>query len=149
LARINVRTGAMQIFVAAPDAQVLASSDRSQAPPPRLREALEAGRPHFFAADDRAGSLAYYLLHPLQSGGQALATLVVKVSLAPLEATWVDLGLRSEGERLLVADAQGVVIMSSVPRWRYFLLGRGSDSQRGALRASGRYPADAGFEDMG
>ncbi|MDY0748267.1 ATP-binding protein [Paucibacter sp. R3-3] len=157
LARINVRAGAMQIFIAAPDGQVLASSDGAQStqspPPPRLREALNAGRPHFFAADERAASLAYYLLHPLQSEGGAAATLVVKVSLAPLEATWVDLGLRSEGERLLVVDAQGVVIMSSVPRWRYFLLGRGSgaarDSERAALRASGRYPADAGFEDMG
>jgi len=158
LARINVRAGAMQIFIAAPDGQVLASSDGAQLPqsppppPPRLREALNAGRPHFFAADERAASLAYYLLHPLQSEGGASATLVVKVSLAPLEATWVDLGLRSEGERLLVVDAQGVVIMSSVPRWRYFLLGgngAGRDSQRAALRASGRYPADAGFEDIG
>ncbi len=151
LTRIGVRAGAMQIFIAGPDAEVLASSDASQPPPPRLQEALDAGRPHFFAADARTGSLAYYLLQPLLTsrGGPPPATLIVKVSLAPLEATWVDLGLRSEGERLLVVDAQGVVIMSSVPRWRFFVLGRASEDERAALRASGRYPGSARFEDMG
>ncbi len=148
LARINVRAGATQIFIADLQAQVLASSDQSPAPA-RLKEALDAGRPHFFAADESVGSIAYYLLQPIRVQGEQLGTLVVKLSLAPLEATWIDLGLRSEGERLLVVDAQGVVIMSSVPHWRYFVLGLGSEDERAAFRASGRYPAEASFEGMG
>jgi len=78
-------------------------------------------------------------VQPLQRGGQRWGQIVLKLNLAPLEATWVDQGLRSQGEKLLVVDGQGVVIMSSVPSWKYHLLGPSTAEQRAALRASGQY----------
>lgn len=160
LARVNVRAGTHQIFVATPQGQVLSASE-ALAPPARLTEALAQGRAHFFAADPGTGSTDFYLLHPLRQAARPgpraaeigglesarpalLGVIVVRFNLAPLEATWVDLGLRSQGERILVADDQDVVIMSSVQAWKYAVLGHADPSRRQALQASSRYPQAIG-----
>ena len=145
LARANVRAGSSQIFVADAQGRVLAASDPLQAPP-RLRQALAQDRRHFFAAAPAGGSSDFYLLHPLRQQGQLQGVVAVKLNLAPLEATWVDLGLRSQGERILVADEQGVVIMSSVPAWRYAVLDRADPTQRRHLQDDGRYPQALGTD---
>jgi len=157
LARINVRAGAMQIVIVDAAARVLAGSDTGSPMPARLREAIDADMRHFFASSSARtsqGSTEFYLLQPVRQQGRLLGAIVVKLSLAPLEATWVDLGLRSQGEKLLVADEQDVIIMSSVPRWKYFVLGDIDEPRRASLRASGRYPemadtAETAFASMG
>lgn len=143
MARVNVRAGTHQIFVATPQGEVLAASE-TLTPPPRLAEAVAQGRVHFFAADPSTGSTDFYLLHPLRQGGVTGGVIVVRFNLAPLEATWVDLGLRSQGERILVADEQDVVIMSSVQAWKYAVLDHADPSRRKALEASARYPQAVG-----
>ena len=147
LARVNVRAGTHQIFVTTPQGQVLSASEELT-PPPRLAEALAQDRSHFFAADANTGSTDFYLLHMLRQAGQAAGAIVVRFNLAPLEATWVDLGLRSQGERILVADDQDVVIMSSVQAWKYAVLDHADPSRRQALQASARYPQAIG-PDLG
>ncbi len=148
LARINVRAGAMQTFVTDARAQVLASSHASTEPA-RLRDALSADLRHFFASNPDNGSIDFYLLQPMRRQGQLLGAIVVRLNLAPLEATWVDLGLRSQGEKLLVVDEQDVVIMSSVPDWKYRMLGPEDERRRRQLIASERYPSDAPLAAMG
>ena len=143
MARVNVRAGTHQIFVATPQGEVLAASE-TLTPPPRLAEAVAQGRVHFFAVDPSTGSTDFYLLHPLRQGGVTGGVIVVRFNLAPLEATWVDLGLRSQGERILVADEQDVVIMSSVQAWKYAVLDHADPSRRKALEASARYPQAVG-----
>lgn len=143
LARVNVRAGTHQIFIADAQGQVLSASE-ALTPPARLVEALAQGRRHFFAADPTTGSTDFYLLHPLRQANQAAGVIVVRFNLAPLEATWIDLGLRSQGERILVADDQDVVIMSSVQAWKYAVLDHADPSRRQALQASARYPQAIG-----
>lgn len=143
LARINVRAGTHQIFVTDAQGQVLSASE-ALAPPTRLLEALAQERSHFFAADERTGSTDFYMLHPLRQAGRAVGAVVVRFNLAPLEATWVDMGLRSQRERILVADEHDVVIMSSVQAWKYAVLDRADPSRRAALQASARYPRAIG-----
>lgn len=143
LARVNVRAGTHQIFVADSEGQVLSASE-TLVPPARLPEALAQGRTHFFAADPSTGSTDFYLLHPLRQAGQSGGVIVVRFNLAPLEATWIDLGLRSQNERILIADDQDVVIMSSVQPWKYAVLGHADPSRRQALQASARYPQAIG-----
>ncbi|MGM9479853.1 sensor histidine kinase [Roseateles sp. NT4] len=156
LARVNVRAGTSQIFVADAQGHVLSASE-VLTPPPRLTEALAQGRTHFFAADANTGSTDFYLLHPLapvvraplpspaaQPANHDPAVIAVRFNLAPLEATWIDLGLRSQNERILIADDQDVVIMSSVQPWKYAVLGHADPSRRQALQASARYPQAIG-----
>jgi two-component system C4-dicarboxylate transport sensor histidine kinase DctB len=143
LARISVRAGTNQIFIADAQGRVVSSSE-PLTPPPRLAEAVAQGRSHFFAADAGTGSTDFYLLHPLRQAQQPAGVIVVRFNLAPLEATWVDLGLRSQNERILVADDQDVVIMSSVQAWKYAVLDHADPSRRRALQASARYPQAIG-----
>ncbi len=143
LARINVRAGTTQIFIADPQGQPLAASE-PLTPPVRLAEALAQQRDHFFAADPATGSSDFYLLHAVRRQGLNAGVIVVRFNLAPLEATWVDMGLRSQGERILVADDQDVVIMSSVQAWKYAVLDRADAPRRAALQASARYPQELG-----
>jgi two-component system C4-dicarboxylate transport sensor histidine kinase DctB len=147
LARINVRAGTSQLFVADAAGRVLAASE-ALTPPPRLAEALAQELPHFFAADPGTGSTDFYLLHTVRRAQRTVGVIVVRLNLAPLEATWVDLGLRSQRERILVADDQGVVIMSSVQAWKYGVLDVADAPRRRALQASARYPQDIG-PDLG
>ncbi|MFG6413986.1 ATP-binding protein [Roseateles sp. DC23W] len=143
LARINVRAGTHQIFVTDAQGQVLSASE-TLTPPARLREAMAQERSQFFAADDKTGSTDFYMLHPLRQQGRTVGVIVVRFNLAPLEATWVDMGLRTQRERILVADDQDVVIMSSEQAWKYAVLDRADPSRRAALQASARYPQDIG-----
>jgi two-component system C4-dicarboxylate transport sensor histidine kinase DctB len=149
LAGINVRAGLGLSFLLGREGQVLAASDggaansaslaAAQRFAPYLAAAADQARGHFFAADESNGSSNYFLLHRLKRGGQPLGQVVVMQNLAPLEATWVDQGLRSQGEKILVVDEQEVVIMSSVPQWRNHLLNPRSAKQLFELQASPRY----------
>ena len=154
LARINVRAGASMTFVTDACGQVLASSADYQTPGQDLEAAQVARRlsrnlseasaqttGHFFAANEANGSTDYFLVQKVERADRLLGLIVVKLNLAPLEATWVDQGLRSQGEKLLVLDQHDVVIMSSVPAWKYQLLGEADADHRAALQASGRYIA--------
>lgn len=153
LARVGVRAGASQVLVLSARHELLAASDparlASTAVAPAalaggpgqpaaapvstvnpllgaaLDSALRSGASDFFAADPGDASTSYFFVQTVQREGRPRGVVVVQISLAPLEATWIDLGLRSQSERLLVVDEQGVVVLSSVPAWKYQHLGPG------------------------
>ncbi|MBT9599364.1 MAG: sensor histidine kinase [Vitreoscilla sp.] len=144
LARVNVRAGALLIAVTGAHGEVLAASNGYQRLGPAGRSVLPAlasplneDAADFFSAHDARGSTDYHFVQPVRREGRFLGLIIVRVSLAPLEATWIDMGLRSQSEKLLVVDEQGVVILSSVPDWKYRTLGT---ADAATLRATGRYP---------
>ncbi len=126
LARIGVRAGANLIVVASPTGEQLATSSAQRASgavAPGIANALKDGAADFFAANESDGSTDYYFTLPVQHEARPLGQIVVKVNLAPLEATWIDLGLRTQSERLLLVDENEVVVMSSVAAWKYRTVG--------------------------
>ena len=135
LARMNARAGSLSMAIMSTDGAVLASSGA------RVQHAAASEPPSeltdHFAASALDGSTEYHFVHEVRDGA---ARIVVAVSLAPLEATWVDLGMRTRSERLMVIDENGVVMMSSVPSWKFRTLDA-APSER--LRPSGRYPTAA------
>ena len=146
LARVNVRAGSILIFVTGRDGEALAASNGYQrhggtvpggrVPLPSAARGLTEDATDFFASNETDGTTDYYFVQAARRGGAYRGHIVVKVSLAPLEATWVDLGQRSQSEKLLVVDQNDVVIMSSVPPWKYRMLGSVNVE---ALKTSGRY----------
>jgi len=154
LARIGVRAGANLIVVTSPQQEVLATSNRYQSasgsegrPSTGLANALKEGTADFFAANDSDGSTDYYFAQPVRRAGQTLGQVLVRVNLAPLEATWIDLGLRSQSERLMVVDENEVVVMSSVPAWKYRTLANTTQlpiTPRGAPSPQPAAPAASG-----
>lgn len=145
LARVNARAGSQLVFATDADGQLLASSEGLA---PReaerwlriARDLRQRGRGFYAAANPVAGT-DHYRAEPVQRDGRVAGWLVVRVNLAPLEATWVDLGVRSASERLIVVDENDVVIMSSVPAWKYRTLNDVADHWLAELQAGGRYPA--------
>ncbi|NDY93035.1 sensor histidine kinase [Ideonella livida] len=146
LVRIAARAGASGILILADDAgaepEVLASSLRGGAagqdalPPRALQALLRDGPRDYFAANDADGTTDYYFVQVVQRQGRRLGQVVVRVNLAPLEATWIDLGLRTQSERLLVIDENEVVVLSSVPAWKYKTTGA-----QAVREDTGRYAA--------
>lgn len=137
LARMNVRAGSLLMQIIDAEGRTLASSDAGAARPvPRPALPAADDISDFFAAHPHNGSTEYHVVHALRRDGGPGPRILVKLSLAPLEATWIDLGARSQSERLLVLDENNVIVMCSVPAWKYRRLGS-VDVQR--LRATGRY----------
>ncbi|WP_439384794.1 sensor histidine kinase [Ideonella sp. YS5] len=146
LARVNVRAGSIIIFITGRDGEALAASNGYQrhggdvpggrTSLPSAARGLSEDESDFFASNETDGTTDYYFVQAVRRGGVFRGHIVVKVSLAPLEATWVDLGQRSQSEKLLVVDQNDVVIMSSVPPWKYRMLGSVNVE---ALKTSGRY----------
>lgn len=149
LASINVRAGSVTIFLTSTDGTVLASSDwykagttlgQRLATLPFFAQALTGEKSHFFAANAVGGAPEYYLTQPFLRDNRIIGFIGVKVSLVPLEATWVDLGIRSESEKIMVIDDYDVVIMSSVPQWKYKTMTSITPARRHALLTLGKYP---------
>ena len=55
--------------------------------------------------------------HPIRDGDRVVGVAVIKISLEQLDRAWHLLGVPA-----LIADRNGVVILSSVPAWRYTAL---------------------------
>ena len=145
LASFKVRSSAITAFALDPVGTPLASSDGYRdagaiGVPSLLSRTLQAQRSQVFVANPDSGASEYYFAQTVSRGAQLVGIVGVKVSLDPLEATWMDLGLRSESEKLLVIDEEGVVVMSSVHQWKYKSVGVDGAEPGVLLRYSERYP---------
>ena len=152
LASFKVRASAITTFALDPAGTLLASSEGYRtlagdagplALPSLLSRTLQAQRSQVFVANADTGASEYYFAQPVRRDAQVVGIVGVKLSLDPLEATWIDLGIRSESEKLLVIDAEGVVIMSSVRQWKYQSVGAYGLEPAVALRYSEQYPRQA------
>jgi C4-dicarboxylate-specific signal transduction histidine kinase len=127
LASLNVRAGAMVIFLVGRDGRIAASSDwyqpdsaigRDVSGQAYLNDALQ-GRParHFSRSTDRHAP-EYYFAQPVLRDGAAVGVAVVKISLDPIESTWTASVSQSNSEILLVMDENDVILIGTMPEWR-------------------------------
>jgi two-component system C4-dicarboxylate transport sensor histidine kinase DctB len=154
LSRINARAGSVLIVVADASGRLVATSDhygRADAGPGASAADAGAGLPAwpelpaegvtgFFDVAPDASRTDYYFAQAILRSGQTVGQVMVKVSLAPLEATWVDLGLRTESEKLVVVDAQERVVMSSIPNWKRKVLRQAASAAEVSGPASAAQP---------
>ncbi len=147
LARLCAMAGAMEMWVLGPQGEMLASSHAYRNTPSRqwhdptwlMAQVRGSGVQRFFVADPQTSAPSYFFMQPVQHK-QASGVIAMRISLDPLEATWADLSARSESEEILVLDDNGVVVMSSVPAWRYSTAEPLTTAQNKRLQDSARYP---------
>ncbi|MBC5767329.1 sensor histidine kinase [Ramlibacter albus] len=84
---------------------------------PYVREALAGSFGRFYGIGATTGEAGYFLASKLRSPGGAQGVIAIKVGLQPFEDA-----LRQSGEAVLLVDRAGVVILSSVPEWKYSAL---------------------------
>jgi two-component system C4-dicarboxylate transport sensor histidine kinase DctB len=127
LQRLNGHIGSIAIFVVDERGIVLASSNWDHPDDSFIGEDLSfrsyyldglAGRVgRHFAIGITRGEPGYFVSHPIRDGERVVGVAVIKISLGQLDKAWELLGAPA-----LIADGNGVVILSSVPEWRYTAL---------------------------
>ena len=130
LARFAARAGVREIFVVDRADAILAASEW-YAQDGRIGKTLpgiscanaSSGRARGFSFNPQTAAPEYYFIQAvgvsIAEPGVPRACIVVKVGLSSMESTWVDFSFRPDSEKILVLDEHDVVILSSVPRWRY------------------------------
>ncbi len=99
---------------------------------PYYYEAMRDGQAMFFALGTVSGRPGLYLSRRVDdAAGRPLGVIVAKVEFDTLEAAW-----RASGEPTYVTDADGVVVVTTVPAWRFNTAGPLSADQRRRFAAT-------------
>ncbi len=86
---------------------------------PYYYQAMRDGQATFFALGTVSGRPGLYLSRRVDDpAGRPLGVIVAKVEFDALEADW-----RASGEPTYVTDADGVVVITTVPAWRFHTVG--------------------------
>ncbi|ATE59670.1 sensor histidine kinase [Thauera sinica] len=143
LERLNERAGTLAIYVMDTQGRVVAASNWRRPDSfvgedlsfrPYFREAMAAGSGRFFGIGTTRGDPGYYLAAALAGEQEVLGVAVVKVSLEQLEKSW-----STVEAPVLVADENGVVILSAVAGWKFTTLRPLDDNTRAAFDHSQQY----------
>ena len=143
LEQLNERAGTLAIYVIDTSGRVLVSSNWRRADSyvgedlsfrPYFRDAMESGSGRFFGIGTTRSEPGYYLSSALSDGGRTLGVAIIKVGLDQLEKSW-----STVEAPVLVADENGVVILSSVPDWKFTTLRPLDESTRSAFDRTQQY----------
>lgn len=93
---------------------------------PYFTRAMQTGDAEFFALGTVSGRPGLYLARRISdAAGRVVGVAVVKVEFDALEADW-----RGSGEPAYVADPSGVILITSVPDWRFRTVAPMNEAQR-------------------
>ncbi|MCM5553425.1 ATP-binding protein [Pleomorphomonas sp. NRK KF1] len=145
LAELNKRAGSLSIYLLSSSGHVVATSNWNQPDSflgedlsyrPYFRDALAKQTGRFFGIGTTRSQPGYYLSSPILADERLLGVAVVKVSLEQLETSW-----STVEAPVLVTDENGVVILASVPSWKFTTLTPLSEERRSELAQSLHYNA--------
>ncbi len=145
LSELNKRAGSLSIYVLDSRGHVIAASNWDQPDSfigedlsyrPYFHDAMAKRTGRFFGIGTTRGQPGYYLASPILVDEHAMGVAVVKVSLEQLEKSW-----STVEAPVLVTDENGVVILASVPSWKFTTLTPLSEERRRDLAQSLHYNA--------
>ncbi|WP_432448333.1 sensor histidine kinase [Aliiroseovarius marinus] len=85
---------------------------------PYFQDALSGKQGRFYAIGATTGLPGYFMADAVyDTTGEMLGVLAIKINISGLEDNWV-----SSGERVFLANKDGVVLLASDPSWRYRVL---------------------------
>jgi two-component system, NtrC family, C4-dicarboxylate transport sensor histidine kinase DctB len=141
LARLSREADARAMFVIGADGIVVASDDwnapetlvgRNLASHPIFREAVASSKSSYLGIETSTNRVRYYLAEAIRDTA-LLGVSVVRIEFDTLEAAW-----QRAGERVLVADKDGVAFLASDPDYKFRSLGPLEPSAQ-PERAASRY----------
>lgn len=95
---------------------------------PYFKRAVMGEVGEFYAIGATTSRPGYFVAGPVRRSGQTVGVLAVKVNLQPLTKTWAN-----SGEIVLAANADGVVVLSAVDRFRYRALAEIDEKRRAEI----------------
>lgn len=143
LEQLNDRAGTLAIYVLDDKGRTLAASNWRRTDSfvgdklafrPYFRDAMETGSGRFFGIGTTRSEPGYYLSSALTDESRTLGVATVKVGLEQLEKSW-----STVEAPVLVADENGVIILSSVPDWKFTTLRPLDESTRNAFDRTLQY----------
>jgi C4-dicarboxylate-specific signal transduction histidine kinase len=143
LEQLNERAGSLSIYILDRKGEVLATSNWRRADSflgedlsfrPYFRQAMDTGSGRFFGIGTTRGEPGYYLSSALTDSRGTLGVAVVKVGLKQLEKSWTTVEAPA-----LVSDENGVVILASVPGWKFTTLKPLDEATRTAFDRTQQY----------
>ncbi|MDX1737427.1 MAG: ATP-binding protein [Alphaproteobacteria bacterium] len=82
---------------------------------PYFQTAIEGGRGEFFAIGVTTHTPGYFVAEPIRNvEGEILGVIAMKVDLSSLTRSW-----REGGEKVIVTNPEGIVVLSSDEKWNY------------------------------
>ncbi|SDI55004.1 sensor histidine kinase [Propionivibrio dicarboxylicus] len=101
---------------------------------PYFLDAMQNGLGIFYGIGATTGDPGYFLTAPIEIEGQRLGAATVKISLDDFESA-----LTRSGDKVLIADANGVIFLSSIPEWKYLSLAPLDAEAQRRIEASRQY----------
>lgn len=111
---------------------------------PYFIDALHGGTGHFYGRGSTSRLPGYFYAARIAEGGRELGVVATKISLDPIEALW-----KRGDETVLVADANGVVFLSSFPGWKFRTLHPLSAATRARIDTKRQYGGPGALEAVG
>ncbi|HJU99225.1 MAG TPA: histidine kinase dimerization/phospho-acceptor domain-containing protein, partial [Burkholderiaceae bacterium] len=143
LEQLNERAGSLSIYILDRNGRVAATSNWRRADSflgedlsfrPYFRQAIDSGSGRFFGIGTTRGEPGYYLSSVLTDSRGMLGVAVVKVGLKQLEKSWTTVEAPA-----LVSDENGVIILASVPSWKFTTLKPLDEATRSAFDRTQQY----------
>ena len=145
LERLNARTGSQAIYVMNERGLVLSSSNWQQPNSfvgqnfsyrPYFSSAIQGKPGRFYGVGTTSGEPGYYLSYGVAADERWIGVAAIKIGLDRLEQTW-----RGSETPVLLSDEIGVVILSSIPAWKFGALKAIPPATLAELAQSRRYNA--------
>ncbi|WP_341367632.1 ATP-binding protein [Yoonia sp. BS5-3] len=148
LARFSASAGIDAIYVMDNDGLTISASNTATAQSfkgqnyayrPYFQEAMQGRLGEFYGIGATTGIPGYfYAMAVPGSGGTTTGVVAIKVDLSRLQDDWL-----ASGERILLANADGVVLLASDPAWRYKTISPLTSVQRDRMVASRQFGTEA------
>ena len=81
---------------------------------PYFEDAMRGKRGIFYGLGMTTGQSGLFIAEPVTSAGKILGVVVVKISLEPLQSTWI-----ASSDPVMLRDRHGIVFLSSIPEWLF------------------------------
>ncbi len=102
---------------------------------PYFQDALSGRQGRFYAIGTTTGLPGYFIADAVAGQSGPRGVVAIKIDFSALEDSW-----RNSGEQVLLANEDGVVLLSSDPTWRYKTLRPLSARQRDKITTARQFP---------
>lgn len=101
---------------------------------PYFLDAMQNGLGIFYGIGATTGDPGYFLTAPIEDEGKRIGAATVKISLDDFESA-----LTLSGDKVLVADSNGVIFLSTISEWKYRSLTPIDPGAQSRINASRQY----------
>ena len=147
LSRIAQSAGLDAVYLMNDDGETISASNaksdisfkgQNYAFRPYFQAAQNGELGEFYGIGVTTGIPGYFYAMPVQAtDSRTKGVIAIKINLSGVQDTW-----QASGERIILANADGVVLLASDPDWRYKTMSTLSAQQRNSILASRQFGAE-------